>query len=295
MSDPNVHFGTITVIILTYNEEKNIAQALDSVVGWADDIFILDSFSSDKTLDIASKYKCNIAQNNFKNYADQRNYALDQIPIETSWVFFLDADEWLPDKLKEEISELIKSNREENGYYVKWRLMWMGGWIKRGYYPTWILRLFRYGKAYCEERAVNEHLIVDGKIGYLQNDFIHEDQKALSEWINKHNKYATREALELYKNYKNLHQKEIGDRLFGTQAERKRWIRHKIWNKLPPLIRPILYFIYRYFLAGGFLDGKNAFIYHFLQALWFPMLIDIKFLEIKRKAKTINLNKKNSS
>ena len=165
MSDPNVHFGTITVIILTYNEEKNIAQALDSVVGWADDIFILDSFSSDKTLDIASKYKCNIAQNNFKNYADQRNYALDQIPIETSWVFFLDADEWLPDKLKEEISELIKSNREENGYYVKWRLMWMGGWIKRGYYPTWILRLFRYGKAYCEERAVNEHLIVDGKIG----------------------------------------------------------------------------------------------------------------------------------
>jgi len=161
----------------------------------------------------------------------------------------------------------------------------MGKWIKRGYYPTWILRLFRHGKAHCEERAVNEHLIVEGDTGYLQNDFIHGDLKGLSEWIDKHNKYATREALELYKNETNVNQEEIRDRLFGSQAERKRWIRHKIWNKLPPLIRPMFYFIYRYFLAGGFLDGKSAFIYHFLQALWFPMLIDIKFLEMKRKSK----------
>ena len=189
---------TIAVIILTYNEEANIKQALDSVAGWADEIFILDSLSTDRTLEIAREYGCHIAQNKFENYAKQRNYALDHLPIHSEWVLFLDADEWLPDALKQEISTLIAITPEENGFYINRRLIWMGRWIRRGYYPSWILRLFRYGKGRCEDRAVNEHLIVDGKTGQLRNDFMHEDRKGVTDWIAKHNGYATREALELF-------------------------------------------------------------------------------------------------
>lgn len=281
MEDISSQPGTVAAVILTYNEEANIAQALDSVKGWANEIFVLDSFSTDQTIEIAERYGCHVAKNKFVNYAKQRNYAIDHLPIHSEWVFFLDADEWLTEELKSEISQLIESHPEENGFYVKWRLIWMGKWIRRGYYPTWILRLFRYGKSYCEDRAVNEHLIVEGKTGKLCNDFMHEDQKGISEWIAKHNVYATREALELLNTRAGQGYREIDARLFGTQAQRKRWLRYKVWNRLPPLIRPFFYFFYRYILAGGFLDGKAAFIYHFLQALWFPMLIDIKYLEMK--------------
>lgn len=273
--------GTLALVILTYNEEANIAQALDSVLGWANEICILDSHSTDRTLEIARQYGCDIAQNKFESYAKQRNYALDQLPIRTEWVLFLDADEWLPDALKQEISKLIATSPEENGFYINRRLIWMGRWIRRGYYPSWILRLFRHGKGRCEDRAVNEHLIVEGKTRKLRNDFIHEDRKGVTEWTAKHNGYATREAREMFNSRTAQDYREIDVRLFGTQAERKRWLRYKVWNRLPPLIRPFFYFFYRYVFAGGFLDGRAAFVYHFLQALWFPMLIDIKYLEMK--------------
>ena len=273
----------VAVVILTYNEEFNIAQALDSVVGWARETFVLDSFSTDRTLEIAGCYPCVILQNCFDNFAEQRNFALDQLPIKTEWVFFLDADEWFPDDLKREIAEVIASNPKENGFYIKRRLIWMGKWIKRGYYPTWILRLFRHGQAHCEDRAVNEHIIVDGKTGQLRHDFMHEDRKGISDWIAKHNGYAMREALELFNKRAAEGYQEIDARLFGTQAQRKRWLRYKVWNRLPPLIRPFLYFFYRYVLTGGFLDGRAAFVYHFLQGLWYPFLIDVYYLELLAK------------
>lgn len=277
----------LSVIILTYNEEANIAQALDSVCGWAEKVFILDSFSTDQTVKIAEKYDCAIFRNPFENYAKQRNYALEKLPINTEWVMFLDADEWIPDDLKNEIASVIASDPQENGFYIKRRFIWMGQWIRRGYYPTFILRLFRQGKARCEERTVNEHLIVDGKIGYLKYDFMHEDQKNVTDWIAKHNHFATLEAQEFFRESE---EKLIHVRFWGSQAERKRWLRFKVWNRLPPLIRPFIYFLYRYILRGGFLDGKYAFVYHLLQGLWFPFLIDVKYLELNMQT-----NKKNGS
>jgi len=278
--------ATLTVVILTYNEEENITQALDSVAGWASDIHILDSLSTDRTLEIANQFGCHIAQNRFENYAKQRNHALEKLPIRTEWVLFLDADEWLPDSLKQEISALIATNPQENGFYVKWRLMWMGRWIRHGYYPSWILRLFRRGKVRCEDRAVNEHLIVEGATGRLRNDFMHEDRKGVTDWIAKHNGYATREAMEIFNTREAPNYQEIDARLFGTQGERRRWLRLKVWNRLPPLIRPFFYFFYRYVLQGGFLDGRAALVYHFLHALWYPMLIDVKYLEMKMQGRS---------
>lgn len=159
----------------------------------------------------------------------------------------------------------------------------MDRWIRRGYYPSWILRLFRYSKGRCEDRAINPHMLVEGKTGKLHNDFIHEDRKGVTDWIAKHNGYATLEAQEFLNTRSAPGYQEIEARLFGTQAQRKRWLRQKVWNRLPPLMRPFFYFFYRYVLAGGVLDGKEAFIYHFLQALWFPLLIDVKYLELRQQ------------
>ena len=177
--------NNISVLILTYNEEINLSQALESVKNWAREIFVIDSGSTDNTVQIAKEFGCVVAENTFEDYAKQRNYALENLPISTEWVLFLDADECLTYELKNEISNVICDNPEENGFYIKYKFIWMGRWIKRGYYPTWILRLFRYGKARCENRQVNEHIIVEGQTGYLQNDFIHEDKKGIGDWVAK--------------------------------------------------------------------------------------------------------------
>ena len=269
----------LAVVILTYNEEDNIAQALRSVCGWARQVFVLDSFSSDRTLEIANQFDCIVSQNKFEDYGRQRNHALDALPITTEWIFFLDADEWIPPDLRREIGDLLARSPRENGFLVKYRMIWMGRWIRRGYYPTWLLRLFRRGKARCERRSVNEHLILEGEAGRLENDLMHEDRKSLSRWIQKHDVYAEREAAELFKEPEGY----IDASLLGTQAERKRWVRYKVWNRLPPLVRPVAYFSYRYFLRGGFLEGREAFVFHALQAFWFPLLIDAKYLEMKRR------------
>jgi glycosyltransferase involved in cell wall biosynthesis len=225
----------LTVIILTYNEELNLPQALRSVCGWAQQVIVLDSFSTDRTVQIAREFGAEVYQHRFEDYAKQRNHALT-LPIRSEWILFLDADEWVPPELQREIAAVIDRNPPEDGFYIKRRFIWMGRWIRRGYYPTWILRLARRGRVRCEERQVNEHLIVDGAVGYLQHDFIHEDRKDLADWIAKHVRYARREADELIKRELRVAQEEIDARLFGTQAQRKRWLRRHVWERLPPFV-----------------------------------------------------------
>lgn len=268
----------LAVIILTYNEEKNVRHALESVCEWAREVFVVDSFSSDSTMTIAKSYDAICVQNPFEGYVAQRNYALEHLPITATWILFLDADEWVTTELRDEICIVLATNPAENGFYVKRRLMWMGQWVRRGYYPSWILRIIRHGKGRWEARSVNEHLITEGKIGYLKHDIIHENHRGVNHWIEKHNRYAELEAQELLRQSEH---DQLGGRIFGSQVERKRWLRQRIWNHLPPLLRPALYFLYRYVLLAGFLDGHAGLSYHFLQALWFPMLIDIKMIEMR--------------
>jgi len=278
----------LTVIILTYNEEIHIARVINNVKVWCKDIIVLDSGSQDKTIEIAKKLGAKIFYRKFDTYAKQRNYAIKELPINTEWILFLDADEYLTEELKIEIEEILPRT-DKDGFYLKRRFYFMGRWIKHGgYYPIKILRLFKKDKAFVE-RDMNEHIIVNGKIGELKNDFIDENHKSISDWIDKHNRYSTFEAQELIKYEQRRKEKKKDEmaRFFGTQVERKRWIREYIWNPLlPPLVRPFIYFIYRYFFRFGFLDGKEGFIYHFLQGLWFPFLIDVKYLELKRKEKS---------
>ena len=271
----------LAVVILTHNEERNIEYALRSVCGWARQVFVFDSFSSDRTVEIAGGFQgCTVVQHPFENYGAQRNAALRELPIEADWILFLDADEVPSGELKNEIATRLAESPAENGFWIKWRLIWMGTWIRRGYYPTWILRLVRKGNARCEDRAVNEHLVVTGETGRLEHDLIHEDHNGVDRWILKHLRYADAEARASLR--RTAGEGEIAGSVFGTQAERKRWIRLHVWERLPRLVRPAVYFGYRAVLRGGFLDGRRALAFHVMQALWFQTLIDLKCIELER-------------
>jgi glycosyltransferase involved in cell wall biosynthesis len=270
----------LTVVILTYNEEVNIRQALDNVVGWAKVIYILDSYSNDKTIEIVNEYDgVQVFYRKFDNYAAQRNHAIKNLPHQNEWMFFLDADEYLTSELKKEISATLSSTSLKfNGFYIKRRFYFMGKWIKYGgYYPTKLLRLFKHECAVCE-REINEHINVQGEIGGLEYDFADSNNKDFSFWIDKHNTYSSFEARQFDSTEK------VESNIFGNSTERKQWIRQHIWNVfLPPLVRPFLYFIYRYFFRLGFLDGKVGFIYHFMHGLVYRFMIDVKYIESKAR------------
>lgn len=282
----------LTVVILTYNEEIHIERCINNVLDWSAYIYILDSYSTDKTADLAEKFGAEVFYRKFDDYSSQRNYAIKELPIKTEWLLFLDADEYLTEALKKEITLTIAINSDVSGYYIKRRFYFMDKWIKYGgYYPTWLLRLFKPKIANCEGN-VNEHIHVSGKTSSLKNDFIDDNKKGFAAWIEKHNNYSKLEAEQLFQLKINSDNNDVN---IGTQqAERKHWIKLKIWNNLPILLRPLIYFLYRYFFRLGFLDGKKGFIYHFMQGYVFWLWVDIKYLELKLSTK-VHLNKNNSN
>jgi glycosyltransferase involved in cell wall biosynthesis len=292
----------ISVIIPTLNEELNISHALISAINLSNDVVVLDSGSTDSTQSIVEKIKTDnpgvnirFIVHHWEGYSKQYNWGIKNISWENNWLFLLAADEIISNELAEEIKKINFSEIAEDvvAYFVKRRFYWMNRWIKHGsIYPFWDARLFKIGFVSYDDRSVNEHLIINGKKEYLRNDILHIDHReTINDWILKHVKYAQLEAEELLKAENGS--KDSLAKFWGSQAERKRWIREKIWNPLlPPLIRPFIYFFYRYIIRLGFLDGKAGFIYHFLQGLWFPFLIDVKYLEVKRmnKIKKVKLN-----
>ena len=154
----------------------------------------------------------------------------------------------------------------------------MGQWIKHGgIYPSWTMRFWRKGKAICESRDLDEHmLLAQGVARYVPLDVIDDPLTDLRCWIDKHNNYATIEARSSMQDAK---AGLLQPRLFGSAPERVRWIKVHLFYRIPIFIRPLLYFLYRYFFRLGFLDGKNGFIFHFLHALWYRFLVDAKIHE----------------
>jgi len=275
----------VSALVLTLNEEANIAACLESS-RWAAEVLVVDSLSADRTAEIAKSLGAHVYSHPFEGYAKQRNWALDNLPFSSEWVFMLDADERVPTALAEEIARVVGTNEAgQNGYYVKRRFLFLGRWLKHGgLYPTWGLRLFKRHCVRYEERPMNEHVILEGEAGYLKNPFDHCDNRPLSHWIAKHDRYADLEAEEyLSEKLKGGYQDSIPARLTGKQAERKRWIKLHLWNRLPILLRPFLLFFRNYFLKGGFLDGKPGFIYHVLWSFWYQFLISVKIMERKGK------------
>jgi len=273
----------VTVVILTLNEEINIPHSVSNVIGWAKDTIVLDSGSEDNTIQIAEQLGAKIFYRKFDTYAKQRNYSIQELPIETEWMLFLDADEYLTDELKDEIAQILQDT-DKDGFYLKRRFYFMGQWIKHGgYYPIKILRLFKKDKGRVE-RDINEKVIVDGKVGELKYDFVDENHKAVFDWIEKHNRYSSLEAQELLDFDNRVKSGEVDEyaKFFGTSPQRKRWIRENIWNKfMHPLFRPFFYFFYRYFFRLGFLDGRAGFIYFLMHAFVMVLPTSVKYYELK--------------
>lgn len=271
----------ISVIILTLNEEVNLEQCLKNIAKRVDEVIVVDSHNTtDKTLEIAKKYGAKTVRHKFINQSQQFNWALDNVDIKNEWVLRLDADELVTPELWKELEEkLSETPKEVTGFYIKRRVYFMGRWIKHGgYYPTWILRLFRKEKARSEEREMDEHIILlEGRTEKLKHDFVDDNQNNLEWWTNKHNNFSTREVEAV------LHERDI--QCLRGQAGRKRWIKERMYLKLPMFCRIFLYFTYRYVFRLGFLDGKEGFIFHFLQGFWYRFLVDAKLYEYRKNQK----------
>lgn len=274
----------ISVIILTYNENLHLKRCIENVRLFAKDIYIVDSYSIDDTLLIANELNVHIYQNKWENnYAKQFNWALNNLPIRTKWVLRLDADEYLlPELIKELENKLSNLNENISGIIFNRRLIFLNKWIKKGVYPVKLLRLFKYKKAFCETRLMDEHIkLTEGFAVEFENDFVDHNLNDISSFILKHNGYSIREAIDLLDIEFNLFDNFSNNELVG-QASQKRKLKH-IYAYKPLFLRSFIYFFYRYIIKLGFIEGKEAFIWHFFQGWWYRTLVDMKIFEIKQK------------
>ena len=247
----------LSVIIPTRNEERNLRQTLTTVTNWADQIFVFDSFSEDRTLEIARDSGVDVVQRKFDDFATHKNWALDTLPLRNPWVLFLDADERLTPELRAEIGAVVAAESSRDGYYVARKNYFMGQWIRHaGMFPDWQLRLIRRGKGRFEERIVHEHIVMEGTTDYLKNPLEHIDFKGLDRWFDRHNHYTRMEAIELRRLLEGNPSRRIRASLFARGAERTRVIKEFAYRYLP--FRAFFVFIWMYFVRGGFLDGQSA-------------------------------------
>ena len=268
----------ITAIILTLNEEKNIEECIRSIQPIVKRIVVVDSFSTDRTVEIAKELGAEVLQSKWVNYSTQFCYALENAEVQTKWVLRIDADERFTEKSATELEALTNQHAEDdvNGIVVRFEVSFMGKALRHGgIYPIKVLRVFKTGKAHIELRNMDEHITMDeGKSVEMKSDCLHQDFKTLHEWIDKHNKYSDREVLD----YFNREQSQNRAKL-SKGAKFKRFIKFKIYYKLPMGMRARLYYWYRYYIKLGFLDGKEGKIFAFLQAYWYRFLVDAKIHE----------------
>ncbi|WP_266366603.1 glycosyltransferase family 2 protein [Tellurirhabdus rosea] len=277
----------VSVIILTHNEEKHLARCLTSLKLFTDHIFIVDSFSTDSTVEIARSMGAQVVQNPWVNYATQFNYGIEHNPFQTPWVMRMDADEYvLPELASEILTQLPGQPEDVTGIYVKRRVMFMDQWIRRGgFYPTWLLRLWRRGLGYCEQRWHDEHIkVTAGRTINFEQDLVDHNLNNLTWWTQKHNHYTIIEMIDLLGTRYNFgsDDQHVEPKLFGSQEQRKRYLKLR-YASLPLFTRPFLYFLYRYFVKLGFLDGRKGLIWHFLQAFWYRFLVDAKIFEVHHR------------
>lgn len=268
----------LSVVILSFNEEANLPACLDSLEGLHSTVFVVDSFSTDKTPEIAQSRGVSFHQHIFENYALQRNWSQRNLPIETPWVLHLDADERLTPELVSEINALMECPpTKTEGFLFRKRTIFMGRWIRHGgHYPSYHLRLFRIGSGRCEDRLYDQHFLVDGRVEKLKNDYLDIVASNLSAWTLRHARWAQMEAREMLATGGDGRQ--VDPKLMGNPIQRRRWFR-SAFGRSPLFVRAFVYGFYRYFFRLGFLDGKEGLIFHVLQGFWFRFLVDAVIYE----------------
>lgn len=275
---------SICAVILTYNEEVHISRCIESIYDVVDRIYVMDSYSNDSTMEIISKYsKVEVRQNKFLNYASQFNFALDSFSISSDWIIRIDADEYVSDELKLFLkNDILHVPENVNGICFNRLMTFMGKLLRYGGMSSyWALRMWRNGYGRCEQSWMDEHIILSsGSLAKAKGMLVDDNLNNLSWWAHKHVDYSTREAIDVIQREFNQQDNIIKSNFFGSKSERVRFFKN-IYNRLPLFIRPFIYFLYRYILLFGFLDGKQGFLWSILQGFWYRTMVDAKVLEIK--------------
>jgi len=281
-------------IILTYNEEMHLPRLLQSISGLNAPVFILDSGSSDTTVAIATEAGATVLQHPFENHPKQWDFALKNFNIQTPWVICLDADQVVTPLLSEKLHNFRDEDyRQVNGIYFNRKNFFKGRWIKHGgYSPFYLLKMIRYNVGYSDLNENMDHrFIVSGETAIWKDGYILEEnlkENNISFWIDKHNRYSTLVAYEEVERLKKIRSQTIKPRFWGSPDERTAWLK-QLWWRMPRYARPAIYFFYRMFGQLGILDGRTGIIFHFLQAFWFRLIVDIKIDEILHPQKTAAL------
>ncbi len=283
---------SLSIIVLTYNEEIHIERCIDSVKSIAENIIIVDSFSTDRTVELAKEKGSIVYQNKWpNNHSKQVNWALENCDIQTKWVMRLDADEVVTPELAKEINNELLQENDVKGYILNRGHIFLGRkMLHGGNYPTRLLRIWEHGFGYCEDKLMDEHIVLDGdyETKVLNGSFWDHNLNNIAWWTEKHNSYSTKEAImQLRKKY-NINSQENNNT--NKQSKFKRFLKHNIYEKFPKSLRSFLYFIYRYIFRLGFLDGYQGLAWNFLQGFWYRFLVDVKVYEIEMRAKELNIS-----
>ena len=279
--------SSIATIILTYNEEKHIVRCIQNAQRFSKQVYLVDSFSTDRTKEIAESLGAIVYQNIWENnHAKQLNWGLNIIPFATEWIFRLDADEYLSDLLIDELNSKISNiDPQVSGIVMERKMVFLGKIISRGNVKWNMLRLFRTGKGICENKLMDEHIVLkEGRSMQFENCFYDDNLNPLGWWIDKHNAYSIREAVELLNAEFNLLGQDESDPSNGVLSKdtAEKRDKKKKYAKMPLFWRSFVYFAYRYFFKLGFIEGKEGFLWHFLQGWWYRALVDAKIHEIKK-------------
>lgn len=281
----------LTILILTYNEVKHIERCLVSAFQVASQVFVVDSFSTDRTVEIAESLGAQVWQHEFKNHADQLAWALENLPIDTEWVMRVDADEVISPALAKEIpARLSAAVSPINGFVVPLYVRFHGTTIRHGGYPQWQLRIWRRGKAEIEQRWMDEKIVVKGDVGRMRNEYTDDNLNNIAWWTNKHNGYSTREAIDLLNRKYRFLPVAAGSSALTRQARYTRWLKENLYVHLPLGVRAFLFFAYRMIFRLGILDGRGGFVFHFLQGFWYRFLVDVKVWEVERRMSAEKIN-----
>lgn len=278
----------LTAVILTFNEEQHLARCIGSLSGLATGVVVVDCFSTDATLEIALAHDARVIQREWVSYAAQFNWALTQLSADTEWVLRIDADEVLtPELVKEIKTRLPAIGPEIDGVYCSRRMTFQGRLIRHGgVFPVRVLRLFRHGRGECENRWMDEHIKVAGPTVDFMGEMVDDNLNPLTWWTDKHNKYASREVVDLLNlQHHFMPHDSVANLRSGKQAGVKRWVKEVVYARLPGGFRAFAYFFYRYVIRLGFLDGQAGTAFHFLQGFWYRYLVDAKLVEVQRHMK----------